>query len=126
MQNLFIKETKYTPKIHLDIESGIFNVAGKSYPENTFEFYRPVLNWLESYLENLKDKELVINLDLEYLNSSSLKIYFDFLDIIETVNENNTIEINWIYDKENDIAEETGEDFMSDFSSLSFNLVRRD
>jgi len=127
MENLFIEATKYTPKIDLNADSGILNIAGKSYPENTFEFYKSTLTWIEEYFENVSGKKTVVNLDLEYLNSSSLKAYFDIFDILETSHEDGKeIEINWIYDEDNDIAQETGEDFIEDFEELKINLVEKE
>ncbi len=41
MKNLVIDETKYTPLINFDADNRIFELSGKSYPENTFEFYKP-------------------------------------------------------------------------------------
>lgn len=124
MQNLTIEATQYTPKIEFDTTSNTLNITGKSYPENTFEYYKPIILWLEEYFENINDEKVTINLDLEYLNSSSLKAYFDMFDIFEEAHENGkSIQIKWIYDEDNDISEETGEDFMEDFESLNIELV---
>jgi len=127
MEKLLIQASKYTPEINLDSSSNIFSIVGKSYPENTFEFYKPISLWVEEYLATIHDKEIVFNLELEYLNSSSLKAYFDLFDIIELSHEKGQkVVINWIYDEDNDIAEETGEDFIEDFKSLKINLVVKD
>ena len=123
MQNLEIKETKYTPMISLDASTGVISMSGKSYPENTFDFYKPVMQWMETYFEsNAKDKT-IINMEIIYFNSSSSKLFFDFFDLVEESNADNIIEINWIYDEENESALEAGEDFKEDFESLTFNLV---
>ena len=124
MKNLEIEATKYTPKIDFNAQNKIINIIGKSYPENTFEFYKPIIKWIEEYFKNIQNEKTVINLDLEYLNSSSLKAYFDLLDILEiAVADGKDIEVNWIYDEDNDIAEETGEDFIEDFENLNIKLV---
>lgn len=49
MKNLNIKETKYTPSVKLDEETGILSVAGKTYPENTFEFCETLIKWIENH-----------------------------------------------------------------------------
>jgi len=87
MENLIIKATKYTPEINLDASSKILTIVGKSYPENTFEFYKPVSLWVEEFLETQYEDEIVFNIELEYLNSSSLKAYFDLFDCIELAHE---------------------------------------
>ena len=125
MQNLTIEATKYTPEISLDAERGVMSMVGKSYPENTFDFYKPVMEWVESYFgANAKEKS-VINMEIIYFNSSSSKLFFDFFDLIEEASEEHSVEINWIYDEENESALEAGEDFKEDFESLTFNLVAK-
>jgi len=123
MNNLNIELTKYTPEIKMDASEGLISMSGKSYPENTFEFYKPIMDWMEEYFDgNAKDKTS-INLEIIYFNSSSSKLFFDFFDLVEEASEDNQIEINWIYDEENESALEAGEDFKEDFESLTFNLV---
>jgi len=126
MNNLIIEETKYTPSISFDIEKGIFELTGKSYPENTFDFYKPMMDLVEEYFDGKEQKTTVINMEIIYFNSSSSKLFFDFFDLVEEAQNNGkTVEINWIYDEENDSALEAGEDFQEDFESLTFNLVKK-
>jgi hypothetical protein len=123
MQNLNIEQTKYTPDISLNAENGIISMVGKSYTENTFDFYKPVMDWMETYFDGNAKDETVINMEIIYFNSSSSKLFFDFFDLVEESSSDNSIEINWIYDEENESALEAGEDFKEDFESLTFNLV---
>lgn len=124
MENLIIEETKYTPKIELDVD-GTISMVGKSYPENTFEFYAPVMEWVENYFETSAKAITTVNLEITYFNSSSSKLFFDFFDLLEDNHENHTIKINWIYDEENESAEEAGEDFIEDFEDLDISLVTK-
>ncbi|WP_321314722.1 DUF1987 domain-containing protein [Halarcobacter sp.] len=125
MEKLIIKETKYTPFIKLDNEKGLMELVGKSYPENTFEFYKPMLDWVEEYFEK-NDKKTIVNMEIIYFNSSSSKLFFDFFDLLEEAHNNGkSIEINWIYDEENESALEAGEDFKEDFEDLNFNLIEK-
>jgi hypothetical protein len=61
MENLKLEATKYTPEISLDT-GGVISLVGKSYPENTFEFYAPVMEWLENYFETSAAEKTVVNL----------------------------------------------------------------
>jgi hypothetical protein len=124
MQNLIIEATKYTPKITLDV-NGTISLSGKSYPENTFEFYAPVMEWLENYFNSKPEHKTVVNMEIIYFNSSSSKLFFDLFDLLDEVKEDNVIEINWIYDEENESALEAGEDFIEDFEDLKINLVSK-
>ncbi|XPV68380.1 MAG: DUF1987 domain-containing protein [Halarcobacter sp.] len=126
MENLIIKETKYTPSIRLDAQKGLIELTGKSYPENTFEFYKPMMDWIEKYFSGNEQEKTTLNLEIIYFNSSSSKLFFDLFDLIEEAHKNHkNIEINWIYDKENESALEAGEDFKEDFIELNFNLVKK-
>ena len=124
MQNLKLEATKYTPEINLDT-NGTISLVGKSYPENTFEFYAPMMQWLEEYFENSTADTTVVNMEIIYFNSSSSKLFFDFFDLLEENVAKSTIEINWIYDEENESAEEAGEDFIEDFEELNIKLVTK-
>ena len=51
MQNeLLIKATEKTPYVNFDATSGRLQIHGYSLPENSIEFYKPVMDWLEKYL----------------------------------------------------------------------------
>ena len=126
MEGLHIESTKYTPEIDLNAEKGILEINGKSYPENTFEFYAPIMDWLEQYFKNPKEPTIV-NMEIIYFNSSSSKWFFDFFDFLEEEAEKgHKIVVNWIYDEDNDVAEEAGEDFKEDFESIEINLVTKE
>ena len=122
MENLIIEETKYTPNINLDI-NGTVSIVGKSYPENTFEFYAPVMEWLGTYFEE-GNKKLTLNMEITYFNSSSSKLFFDMFDLLDENNSDELV-INWIYDEENESALEAGEDFKDDFEDLTINFVTK-
>jgi len=124
MENLNIEETKYTPNIVLDT-NGTISLVGKSYPENTFEFYNPMINWVKEYFNTTPAEVTTVNMEIIYFNSSSSKLFFDFFDLLEENNEENTIKINWIFDEENESAEEAGEDFIEDFEDLDIKLVTK-
>ncbi len=125
MENLKLEATKYTPEISLDA-SGVISLCGKSYPENTFEFYEPVMNWLKEYFgSDASPKKVTVNMEITYFNSSSSKLFFDFFDLLDESNGAFDITVNWIYDEENESAMEAGEDFVDDFATLKINLTAK-
>lgn len=122
MESLRIEATKYTPLIDMD-PRGIISLEGKSYPENTFEFYDPVMKWIREYFESNAAQTTTVNMEITYFNSSSSKLFFDFFDMIEEYHDDHDIQINWIYDEENESAQEAGEDFIEDFEDLNIKLA---
>lgn len=121
MNTLTLEATQYTPFISLD-PAGVLTITGKSYPENTFEFYKPVMAWLESYFDGSPADKTVLNMEIIYFNSSSSKLFFDLFDILDENREKCSIEVNWLYDADNESALEAGEDFIADFENLTINL----
>ena len=128
MDDFKIEAGKYVPGICFDSKNNIFDIKGDSYPENTTELYTPVFVWLEAYLGSLeKNMEIMFNMELRYFNSSSSQVLTNFFGIMEEYACNGMkVIINWIYDKENEIALEHGEDFQEDAEALVFNLVQKD
>ena len=64
MEILNLEGTEDTPKIMLDKKNGIFEISGRSLPEDSAEFYRPVLEWLEKYAADTNPStEFVFKLD---------------------------------------------------------------
>lgn len=126
MENLNIEATKYTPDIIFDV-SGKLTMTGKSYPENTFEFYAPVMDWMKSYFSSdSSPKTLTLDIEITYFNSSSSKLFFDFFDLLDENKEDFEITVNWIYDEDNESALEAGEDFVEDFENLNIKLVPKE
>ncbi|KEA64667.1 Fe-S oxidoreductase [Marinobacterium lacunae] len=124
METLRLEATQYTPEIVLD-PAGVIAFSGKSYPENTFDFYQPVMDWLEQYFSSELPERTVVNMEIIYFNSSSSKLFFDMFDLMEEASAEHALEVNWIYDPENESAREAGEDFIEDFDSLTLNLVEK-
>lgn len=126
MENLKIEATRYTPEILFDCSTDVLEIKGKSYPENTAEFYTPVFSWLEQYICQLKDQKVTLNIELLYFNSSSSKVLLDFFDILESAAENGkNIVVNWVYEEDDEDTLEFGEEFQEEFEMLDFNLIEK-
>ena len=110
----------------MNAETGLLRFSGKSYPENTFDFYQSTMQWIKTFFEQKTKTSSTIEMDIIYFNPSSSKLFFDLFDIIEEAHEEgNEVVIRWLYDAENENALEAGEDFKEDFESLDFNLIEK-
>jgi len=123
MDNLIIEETKESLGINLNAESGVLSLIGNSYPENTFEFYQPMMDWVPEYFNGHAQEKTIVNMEIIYYNSSTSRLLFEFFDLLDEAKDNYHIEVNWIYELENDSAEEAGEDFVEEFPDLNIQLV---
>lgn len=125
MENLLIEATKSSPSVMFDVEKGILEIKGKSYPENAAKFYMPIFECLKLYLDSTKSRSIEIDMEIIYLNSSSSKALMNFLDILEkAAQDGNQVTVNWRYHEENETALECGEEFMEDLEGITFNLVK--
>lgn len=122
MNDLTIEETQYTPSIKMGVDGNI-EIKGKSYPENTFEFYKPVMAWLTEYFDQAEASPLKVQFEITYFNSSSSKLFFDFFDLLNEHKDRVSVSVDWCYDEENESAMEAGEDFIDDFPDLTIALV---
>ncbi|MFH1118108.1 MAG: DUF1987 domain-containing protein [Pseudomonadota bacterium] len=124
MDNLIVEATKSSPWICFDAEKRILEIKGKSYPENASEFYAPVFLWLRNYFASDKAAATVVDLEIIYLNSSSSKAFLILFEILdEAAADGKMVRVNWHYHKEDETAQELGEEFMEDLESVTFELV---
>ncbi|MBN2745945.1 MAG: DUF1987 domain-containing protein [Bacteroidales bacterium] len=122
MDNLIIEGTKQTPSINFNAGSGILEISGRSIPENTFEFFNPVLLWLEAYSQVAGEKT-VINVKLEYFNTSSSKYILEiFKRLRSLLNDGKDVNVKWYYEEDDEEMMETGEDYQ-DVSGLDFEII---
>ncbi len=106
-----MQETNKTPEIKLDAANGQFLIAGRSIPENSIEFYKPLFDWLDNYVDSPLT-ETVMNVKLEYFNTSSSKCLVEVFRRLETLKSNGKgIVINWYYEEDDEDMQESGEDF---------------
>lgn len=116
MDNLNIAGTQSTPSIVADRRTGIVEMRGDSYPENSFELFAPLLAWIETYLRDA-DAALTLDLHLLYLNTSSVKVMMDIFDMLEQAHqEGREVAVNWYFDAQNERVGELAEEFKEDCS----------
>ncbi|MFI5204193.1 MAG: DUF1987 domain-containing protein [Flavobacteriales bacterium] len=84
MENIKMDGTPKTPTVKFDKDTGVLELSGRSIPENSIEFYKPLLDWLEAYGGGAKSKTEV-NIKLEYFNTSSSKCILDVFKKLETI-----------------------------------------
>jgi hypothetical protein len=127
MENLKIKinpDQIYFPAINFNCETGICEISGESYMEETYRFYEPVLNWLNTYF--LEKKPIIFNVKLTYFNTSSSRFILEILFKLKKYQlEGGDVIVNWYYKKQdadmlseiNDFVDETA----LEINTLFFN-----
>lgn len=113
MESISIEGTPKTPTVNFDAATGIIEIKGRSIPENSIEFYRPLVEWLEDYSKE-PQKLTTVNIQLEYFNTSSSKCILDVFKKLETIKKaRNEVVVNWYYEEDDEDMLEAGEDYES-------------
>ena len=112
MDPIVIEPTHKTPEVKTDWERGRFFIRGKSIPEDSRDFFRPLKDWLTTYLES-KPESLSAEIDLEYFNTSTSIVLLDIFKKISQHRERMNVQIIWYYEKEDLDMEEVGQDYQS-------------
>ena len=122
METLTIDGTPKTPTIKFNPEEGKLLIQGRSIPENSIEFYKPLVDSLEEYSGSAKDKTNV-DIVLEYFNTSSSKCILDVFKKLEKINsEGSEVVINWHYEEDDEDMLEAGEDYQA-IINIPFKMI---
>ncbi len=125
MQNIHItgsSDVYFIPSVDFNAETGICEIKGESFLEETEAFYRPLKEWLHKYIKEVR-KPITFIFNLKYFNTSSSKAFLDVLKILKQYEEQNgKVTVNWHYDEEDLDMEESLEDYRID-TGLSITLI---
>ncbi|MBO7438501.1 MAG: DUF1987 domain-containing protein [Bacteroidales bacterium] len=122
MSVIKIQGTDDTPTVTLDKENNIFEISGRSLPEDVVVFYKPILEWLDEYKNDPLDLT-VFNFKLEYFNTASSKLLLDVLLKLEDINnDGHEVLVKWHYPDDDEDMEEAGEEY-SDIVDVPFEQV---
>lgn len=125
MENLEIEGSHknfFVPTVSFNAKTGICEISGESFLEDTVEFYRPLIDWIEEYI-NVVQGPLALIIKLTYFNTSTSRSILDILNLLRDYEEaGGEIVVNWHYD-ENDIdMEEDIDDYIID-TGLEINKI---
>lgn len=125
MRDLIVAGTDSIPAVKADWASGLLEMTGDSYPENAFELYQPVIDWIEAYL-GADQRPLNLRLTLLYLNTSSIRALIDILDLLETAHQGGrAVGVVWLYEPDNEGVAALAEEFREDYT-FPFEVVAQD
>lgn len=111
MNRFYQEGTAKTPKLNFDGENGLFEISGRSIPENSIEFYKPVLSWLDQYIFHPVEN-ITFTVKLEYFNTSSSKCLVDIFRRLERLHlQGVPVCVKWFYESEDEDMQDSGHDF---------------
>ena len=122
MENFVLEGSAKTPSINFDASSGVLELKGRSIPENSVEFYKPITEWIDNYA-NSPQTVTTVDVKLEYFNTSSSKCILDLFKQLEGLNGKGTeVKVNWYFEEDDEDMEEAGEDYQA-IISLPFKMI---
>ncbi len=118
----YLASTDKTPELLVENEKGMIGITGVSVPENPNEFYSPLLEDIEAYIQNPKP-QTVFEIQLEYFNTSTALVLRNILRKLEPLSKNSSLEIKWKYESSDEDMMEAGSEFKFLFKDLNFELL---
>jgi hypothetical protein len=122
MEVISIKGTQETPEVMLDSSKGIFEVSGKSLPEDVKEFYNPILKWFDEYSKK-PNPQTVLKIKMDYFNTASSKMILELFEVVKKVHTGGSeTVIEWYYQEDDEDMQDAGQDY-SDLIEMPFKLI---
>lgn len=122
MESVFLPKTTETPSVRMDIQAGVVELEGNSYPENAFEFYQQIFDWIDAYFSSGASSLNAI-FRLNYFNTSSAKCMLNFMTLLQKYHAaEKRITIEWHYEEDDDDMLEIGKAFSVDFT-MPFQIL---
>lgn len=125
MEKIIREATRKTPSVLMDATTGIIEFKGRSIPENSVEFYTDLIVWIDGYGKKLR-ATTIVNIQLEYFNTSSSKCLLDIFKKLELISKwaMSSMLIGTTKSDGDDIHE-SGEDYqtMVNLKTLNFKLI---
>ena len=123
MDNIFIESTPKTPKVSFHVANGTLEITGRSIPENSYQFYEPLLEWLDRY-DSQAAASTVLTFKLDYFNTSSSMYILGILKKIEKIFlAGKQVSVSWFYDQDDEDMLQTGED-LKQIVKVPVNIVQ--
>ncbi len=119
-ETLYIEAQEDTPMVKHEMEGGsnVITIAGVSMPENTLDFYVPLLRQIDQICSGTKKNKLIFH--LEYMNSMSNK---QVLKLISSTFKNDPeLKVTWKYSNGDELIKMKGEEMRSILDGIDFSI----
>jgi len=123
MKALKIEGTATTPCIVFEPEQGRLEIKGRSVPESSVAFYRPLFESLDEYAKHPKSP-IWVDVQFDYFNTSSSKSILDIFRRLEAMHDKGVqVIVNWYYENKDENMREAGEDYEA-IMNFPFNVLQ--
>lgn len=131
MDKIRLEPTEYTPGVLFDPDKLEFKMWGKSRPEDLAEFYFPLTEWWQNFINKIESKEnhlnvsyITLNISIDYYNSASSKMIYDIIHLGKSLRKSDIdFKVNWHYlEDDEDIFDSALE--LAKELDMEFNMVK--
>ena len=124
MEDIHIEGSKgvyIVPTVHFDAKTGICEISGESFLEETARFYNPLIEWIKNYVKDASHIQFIFK--LTYFNTSTSKWILSILNELKMFEKNGgKAEIKWYYHEEDLDMRDDIQDYVVD-TGLSIQLL---
>ncbi len=117
--NTLIPGTTRTPTI--SFQDGTLAITGRSYMENSVEFYAPINKMIEEH-----EGQLNVEIGLDFFNTSSSKCLMDLLVLVDKKALSQKCNIRWTYKADDEDMRESAEEFKDSLHNVNFDIEEID
>ena len=120
METINIEPTKKS--LEVECSPGYFKLSGNSILSDPRKFFKPIVEWVEEYIQN-PDEKTTIDLKLEYVDTASVQSVFDIMRMFKPLDElKKDIEVNFYFEFDDPELLELGE-IMEGRLGIKFNFI---
>lgn len=122
IMSLKIEATVKTPLIEFDAEKGLISIQGISIPEDPQEFFMPLDEQLNEYI-NTPNEKTYLEFKLEYFNTSTTLIIRNLIRKLHEISNKTKLNVKWYYESDDEDMEEAGDEFKMLFKNIDFDII---
>ena len=104
MRDIVIHRTQDTPGV-LFLADGNFIIEGRAFSKDARKFFEPLINMCRK----ISIDTMNVEIKLDYLNTSSLKMMVDLLKTIDANSRIKKKEVKWYYEEDDEVILEIGQ-----------------
>jgi hypothetical protein len=118
LEDLIIEGTHSSPAVTFK-KNGRLKIEGRSMSDNPVKAFGPMLAWIEK----LEVENVVFDIYLDYLNTSSSLQLFNLLRMLDENEEILELTVNWHYEEDDEDHYETGIIYQEKLHRTKFNYL---
>lgn len=115
MERLVRESTTYLPGVNFS-PKGTLKMEGRAIPEDASKFFNPLIE----YVDQIKVKVVIFDINLEYFNTAASKKILELLKHLDANNKIKTVRINWHFEEGDEDSIDTAEIFEESLMRIDF------